>query len=91
MEITLWIAARSRQKPWTSSDLDKVLKRIKTKKARDPLGIAESIFANGGAGKDLKEALLVLMNLIKKHKCVPKLLRTVNATFIPKTGSKKKS
>ena len=89
LEEILENAENADQREWVEKDIDFVLKRMKSRKARDPLGIVEGILKPQWIGSDLKKALLTLMNLIKKSKTVPKVLRTVNATFIPKKGSKK--
>ena len=51
---------------WVMEDLDTVLKQLKTKKSRDPLGLANELFKPVNIGKDLKAAVLTLMNQIKK-------------------------
>ena len=52
--------------PWTLSDLDNVLQRLKKNKSRDPNGLANEIFKPDVAGSDLKLAILKLMNRIRK-------------------------
>ena len=45
-------------------DLEFVLKQLKNKKARDPLGFSNELFTPENAGEDLKIALLKMSNKI---------------------------
>ena len=47
------------------SELNTVLKQLKSNKSRDPLGFANELFKPQNAGEDLKVATLKLMNQIK--------------------------
>ena len=60
--------------------IDKVLKSLKKKKARDPLGLANELFLEGVIGKDLKTSLVHLMNQIKEKKKLPQLSYLANIT-----------
>ena len=44
----------SKSKLWTLADLEKVLKKLKTNKTRDPHGLINDIFKPGVIGQDLK-------------------------------------
>ena len=52
----------SPSKLWTIEELDKVLKKLKSNKTRDPHGLINEIFKPGVIGEDLKLALLSLFN-----------------------------
>ena len=59
-------AARSnKSEPWTLRDLEVVLKFLKKNKSRDSLGLANKLFCSKVAGKNLKLAILMLMNRMK--------------------------
>ena len=48
--------------PWTLKELEDVLHYLKRNKSRDPYGYANEIFRPEVAGKDLKLAILKLVN-----------------------------
>ena len=48
--------------PWNEEELEKVLKNLKNNKTRDPVGMINKNFKPGCAGKDLRLALLYLLN-----------------------------
>ena len=68
-------------------DLDKVLKKLKKQKSRDPLGLANHIFCPEVAGDDLKRAILKLMNSIKEEQKYPECLEVCNISSIWKKKS----
>ena len=79
---------RSKQTPdWTMAQLETVLKSLKLNKSKDPHGYAHELFKDA-AGDDLKKAILLLMNRIKREQRFPKALEICNITSIWK---KKKS
>ena len=63
-------------------DLDKVLKKLKKNKSRDPLGLCNELFRPGVAGDDLKLALLKLMNRMKADQIFPECLELCNISSI---------
>ena len=78
---------QSRQ--WTVKDLDKVLKKLKNNKTRDPHGLINEIFKPGVIGKDLKFAMIDLFNGVKSEFCLPTFLQFANITTIyKKKGSR---
>ena len=80
----------SKSKLWTLSDLEKVLKKLKTNKTRDPHGLINDIFKPGVKGQDLKLAMLKLFNSIKAELKIPKMLQFANITTIwKKKGSRR--
>ena len=60
-------ARQNKTTPWTMKQLNVVLKYLKNNKSRDPLGYANEIFHPSVAGRDLKEAILKLVNRIKNE------------------------
>ena len=81
-ELKLKAAKKNKTKPWTSDDLEKVLSALKHSKSRDPLGLANEIFDPKVAGKDLKYAILKLMNKIKSDGIIPDKLKLCNISSI---------
>ena len=65
-------------------ELEKVLKYLKKNKSRDPLGLANEIFRDEVAGKDLKCAILKMVNRIKEEQTYPKILEKCNISSIYK-------
>ena len=78
---------QSRQ--WTVKDLDRVLKKLKNNKTRDPHGLIYEIFKPGVIGKDLKLGIVDLFNGIKCEFYLPDFLQFANITTIyKKKGSR---
>ena len=74
---------------WKLSDLLKVTKNLKTRKAADPKGLINELFKPGVAGTDLLESLLMLCNIVKAECEIPSFLKLTNITSIFKNrGSK---
>ena len=72
------------------ANLDVTLKQLKNNKYRDPLGFANELFKPENAGEDFKEAVLLLMNNIKKQQIFPLILKSCNITSLYKhKGSRK--
>ena len=69
-------------------DLKEVLKQLDKDKSRDPEGYANKFFREETAGKDLLEAVIKIMNLIKNKQECPTLLEKSNITSIHKKKSK---
>ena len=73
--------SKSNKSPmWTMDDLDKVLSRLKSKKAADPTGLANEIFMLKNIGDDLKSSILLLMNKIKEQIRDPEFMELANVT-----------
>ena len=70
--------------PWNIFDLDKVLRKLKNNKARDPHGWINEIFKEGVAGKNLKISLLKLFNKIKDTGYIPKFMELADIATIYK-------
>ena len=72
---------------WTMDDLEKVLKSLKSNKARDAHGHVYELFKRGG--QDLKISLLKLFNLVKQKQIYPDILTPSNiSSFHKNKGSK---
>ena len=71
--------------PWQISALEKVLKSLKNKQSRDPLGMISEIFKPGVMGDGLKWSILSLMNNIKTHMFIPTNMQLANITTIFKS------
>ena len=87
-EIRMKMCKMNKTEPWDREDLNEVLKQLQNEKSRDAEGLANEIFKKNAAGDDLFEAVLRLMNLIKKKQVFPKALEKCNITFIHKKKSK---
>ena len=76
-------------KPWTLADLEKVIKSLKNNQTRDPHGMLNELFKPGVIGRDLKAAVLQLMNGSKQEMLVPMLLLFSNiSTLFKNKGSR---
>ena len=69
---------------WTMDELEVVLKYLKKNKSRDPFGYANDLFHVDVAGDDLKEAILALVNRIKKEQIYPEALEDCDISSIYK-------
>jgi len=63
---------------WTMEDLDKTLASLKKNKSKDPYGIISELLRPEMIGRDLKEALLLMLNQIKIQMKIPSPLTKVN-------------
>ena len=77
-------AKKNKTPPWEMEELLIVLKQLKNKKSRDPLGLANELFDPNTAVHDLLEAVLKLMNRIKSYQVFPDCLRLCNVSKIYK-------
>ena len=71
-------------------ELERVLRRLKTCKARDFMGFSNVMFKEGIIGKDLKKSLLILINNVLSSEEIPEYLKMAIITMIAKQGSKRK-
>ena len=69
---------------WTKEELLIVLKGFKNKKSRDPNAFANEIFDPKVASEDLLEAILSLINRIKRDQVYPKCLQLCNISSLYK-------
>ena len=69
-------------KSWKQEDLNGVLKSLKNNKSFDPNGMINEVFKEGCIGKDLKKALLTLLNGVKRNMYIPMFMTLSNITTI---------
>ena len=81
-KLRLEMARKKKTPDWTMDQLDVVLDYLKKNKSRDPLGYANDIFQTDVAGKDLKQALITLMNRIKRELIYPEVLEDYDISSI---------
>ena len=84
-------AKNNKTKPWTMEELETVLKYLKKSKSRYPYNLANEIFHPQIAGKDLKTAILKIMNSIKQQQKYPQSLKLCNITSIYKRKGSRNS
>ena len=77
-------ALANKSPPINMDELEKVLNKIKSGKARDPEGLAREIFKPTAIGDDLKKSLLTLFNLIKEEGKIPIFMSKATIFTIPK-------
>ena len=53
---------------WTIENLDAALAKLKRNKSRDFEGLANEIFKEDVIGKNLKESLMVMFNILRQKK-----------------------
>ena len=87
---TLLDSCKSRKsEDWQMSDLEKVIKNLKTNKTRDPIGLINEIFKHGVIGEGMKEAVLNLLNQSKTRHEISEVMKLANITSIwKKKGSR---
>ena len=78
IEYKLKLAKENKSLPISMKELEEVLSKTKTGKARDPDGLAREVFKLDLIGQDLKESLLRMLNLIKNQGIIPKFMRKAN-------------
>ena len=76
---------KSKTPPWSSDELLRVTKKLKTNKTRDPMGLINEIFKPGIIGQDLFSALKALINETKAELLIPIFMRLANITSIYKS------
>ena len=82
--LRLVLCKQTKSKPWTESDLNKVLKNLKKNKSRDPHGLLNDLFKPGVIGSNLYQSLLVLLNEIKDKCHIPEFMQWANITSLYK-------
>ena len=80
----LVLAAKNKTDPWDLEDVEFVMNNLKSNKSRDPHGYANELFKKGVAGRDLKVAILKLMNKIKEDQIIPNCMKLCNITNLYK-------
>ena len=69
-------------------DLDEVLKTLRKGKSKDPEGLRREIFHPLVIGTNLKESLLLMLNLLKHQGMIPTFMKKAIISPTPKKGSK---
>ena len=64
--------------------LDNVLKKLKSGKAKDPTGFVNELFQKENIGDDLKKSLLILINGVKSEHSSPNFMNDANISLIYK-------
>jgi hypothetical protein len=67
---------------WTLEDLEKATKSLKNNQARDPNSMISELFKPNLAGRDLKLALVGLMNLVQISLFMPEYMECADITSI---------
>ena len=83
-KLRLKLSSQNKTPDWTMKQLNSVLNYLKKNKSRDPHGYSNDIFKMNVAGDDLKHAILILMNRIKKEQVFPEVLEDCDITSIYK-------
>merc|ERR1712126_227445 len=79
----------NKSKDWTVANLELALKSLKSNKTRDPSGYINELFKQPVIGRDLKMALLSLVNGVKREFYTPFNMQMANITTIfKKKGSR---
>ena len=74
--------------PFSMTELETVLKKLKTGKSRDPDNFVYDLFKYGVIGSDIKLSVLMLMNQMKSQMTIPEEMKTANITILHKKNSK---
>ena len=94
MKAELWrrrneLMKMKKTEPWNYSQFEASLNRLKSKKSRDPHGMIGEIFKHEYSGQDLRNALLLCFNKVKKEMVIPEFMTLSDITSIYKrSGSK---
>ena len=87
-KLKMKYAGSQKSPAWSMSDLEIALKNLKRNKSRDFEGYLNEIFKLDVIGDNLKESLLLMFNMLKKHQLIPIFMNYCNVTTVPKKGSK---
>ena len=82
LEKRLIITSEEETEPWTENDVKAVLKSLKTGKSRDPLGLTNEVFRNGG--EDLIKSLTIITNKVRDTCIIPEIFKLMNVSAIYK-------
>ena len=78
------LLSRTSSSDWSTEDVLKVLRSLKSNKCRDPLGFSNELFKPGVCGQDLVKAITLLMNSSKNQVHTPNLMTLTNISTIYK-------
>ena len=73
-------AKENKSPAWTMEQLDRVLEKLKKGKATDPVGLVNELFMIENIGDNLKESILMLMNIMKDQFNEPEFMELANIT-----------
>ena len=82
--LRMQIVKNSKTEPWNLDELEKALKSLKNKKARDPHGWVNELFNSEITGKNLKMSLLKLFNKVKESGYIPDFMEIADIATIYK-------
>ena len=80
----LKVATENKSPDFTEENLLKVLSKLKSGKASDPMGLVNEMFKPEFIGNDLKKSILSMMNQMKHQLDSPKFLELSNITSMYK-------
>ena len=66
------------------SELDTVLKSLKSNKSRDPHGLINDLFKPGVIGCDLKKSMIMMYNKVREEFEIPDFIQWANITSLYK-------
>ena len=69
---------------WTLADLDSVIKSLKKNQTRDPSGLINELFLPGVMGKDMRSAIISLMNGVRQTGYFPPYMELADICTIYK-------
>ena len=89
LKTTLWAERyksikNKKSEPWTTSDIDKITKKLKNNQTRDPIGMVNELLKPGVMGGDLKKAISFLMNGVKVNLFFPEFMQLANISSLYK-------
>ena len=84
-QMRLQSLRKIKTQPWNMSELEAVLKSLKNNKSMDPNGMVNETFKSGYIGTDLKKALLIFLNEVKRKQFIPHSMTLGNITTIYKS------
>ena len=84
-QMRLQSLRKIKTRPWNMSELEAVLKSLKNNKSMDPNGMVNETFKSGYIGTDLKKALLIFLNEVKRKQFIPHSMTLGNITTIYKS------
>ena len=80
---------KKKTQPWSSEDLLKTLKTLKSNKSRDPLGLVNELFQPKVIGQDVFNSLLLMFNQVKDSMTIPSIMELCNIVAIYKGKGEK--
>ena len=67
---------------WNREQILKVIKSLKSNKARDSSGLIFELFKQECAGQDLIKSLIIMLNQIKRECIIPEFVKLTSITSI---------